>query len=71
MSSYVGEEEKYGEKPTKGKDFYEKKRRLVPTGVEKELFENRPAIIATGTELTPKEIEGLEDYTSHLLLVGV
>lgn len=71
MSSYVGEEGGYGRKTGKGKDFYELKRGLVPTGAEKELFEKKPAIIAASKDVTQEEIEKLEDYTGQLLLVGV
>lgn len=68
MSTYAGEGECM-KKPTKGRDVYELKQGLVPTGAEKELFEKkrRPA----NAELTPAEIEKLKDYAGQLLLVGV
>lgn len=65
MSSYVGAGE-YKEDRIKEKDFYARRRGIVP---KTELFEEKRQLSAM-QELTSLEIEKLENYACKLLLVG-
>ncbi len=69
MSSHVGNGEYRKDQIIEEKDFYARKRGLVPTAPEKALFEEKKTQ-PINTEMTPLEIEKLETYACKLLLVG-